>query len=64
MLEFFEALSHCLASLELDQDALAAARRVRADLLEQVSLTKETIRQSRDLLRQADDLLARSPLKP
>jgi hypothetical protein len=49
---------------ELDQDVIAAARRTRADLLEQVSLTKETIRQSRDLLRQADDLLARSPLKP
>jgi hypothetical protein len=49
MLEFFEALSHCLASLELDQDALAAARRVRADLLEQVRRAKETIRQSKEL---------------
>jgi len=52
------------AHIELDQEALAAARRARADLLEQVSLAKETIRQSKELLRQVDNLLARSPLKP
>ena len=50
--------------LELDQEALAAARRVRADLLEQVSIAKQSIRQSKELLRQVDNLLARSPLKP
>jgi hypothetical protein len=47
-----------------DEVVLTAVRRTRADLLQQVALTKETIGQSEELLRRADVLLAKSPLAP
>ena len=48
-----------------DLDAhLAAIHRNQADLVEQICLSKDTIEQSRELLRRIDDLLAKSPLKP
>jgi hypothetical protein len=50
--------------IELALEELAAAHRMRADLLDHLSLSEETIRQSKELLKQADGLLARSPLKP
>jgi hypothetical protein len=48
-----------------DFDAeFAALRRGRADLLEQIGVSRETIERSKELIRQIDDLLARSVLKP
>ena len=40
---------------------LAAMQREQANVLEQIRLSVETIEQSRELLRQMDDLLAKSP---
>jgi hypothetical protein len=48
---------------ELDAH-LAALRRGRADLAEQIRMSKETIERSKELMRQIDDLLAKSLLKP
>jgi hypothetical protein len=52
--------------MEHDSDhcALAAMHRGRADLMEQIRLSSETIKQSQELLRQIDEQLAKSPLKP
>jgi hypothetical protein len=47
-----------------DHGALAAMHRGRADLMEQIRLSAETIKQSYELLRQIDKQLAESPLKP
>ena len=51
-----------------DMQTLAAARRHRADVLQQISTSHELIRESRALIRQVDKLLARSllnlPLPP
>ena len=46
----------------LDMQALAAARRHRADVLQQISTSHELIRESQALIRQVDKLLARSLL--
>jgi DNA-binding IscR family transcriptional regulator len=45
-------------------DHLAGMRRNRSDLLEQIRLTVETIKRSQNLLKQVDEQLAKSPLKP
>jgi hypothetical protein len=46
------------------RNMLGSADRFRTGLGEQASLARETIRQSKQLLRRTDDLLTRSPLKP
>ena len=48
---------------DFDAD-LAALRRGRGDLLEQIRVSQETIERSKELIRQIDDLLARPVLKP
>jgi hypothetical protein len=42
---------------------LAALQRDRAHVLEQIRVSVETVEQSRELLRQMDELLAKSPLQ-
>jgi hypothetical protein len=49
------------AKQDSDHDGLAAMHRGRADLLEQIRLSKETVERSQELLRRIDDLLAKSP---
>jgi hypothetical protein len=52
-------------ALDLDEGGvLAASGRIRADLLEQVERTRELIKQSEELIRRADKLLAAVPFKP
>jgi hypothetical protein len=43
---------------------LAAMHREQVHVLEQIRLSVDTIEQSRELLRQTDELLAKSPLQP
>ena len=47
-----------------EDDHLAALLRGREHLLEQIRVSQETIERSRELIRQIDELLARSPIKP
>jgi len=47
-----------------DLDTLAAMHRGRVDLMEQIRLSQEMLERSQELLRQIDEQLAKSPLKP
>jgi hypothetical protein len=47
-----------------DLDLHLALHRGRADLLEQIRVSQETIERSVELIRKIDELLAKNPLKP
>ena len=47
-----------------DHDDLAAMHRGQANLTEQIRLSQEMLERSQELLRQIDEQLAKSPLKP
>jgi hypothetical protein len=44
--------------------ALAAIHRGQAEIMEQIRVSQERVERSQELLRQIDDLLAKSPLRP
>ena len=44
--------------------ALAALHRERAEIMEQIQVSRETVERSQELLTRIDDLLAKSPLRP
>jgi hypothetical protein len=48
---------------EPDLDALATLHRARVDLRENIRLSREMLERSKELLRQIDEQLAKSPLK-
>jgi hypothetical protein len=47
-----------------EDDHAAALLRGREHLLEQIRVSQETIERSKELIKQIDELLARSPVKP
>ena len=49
---------------EPQDDHVAALLRGREHVLEQIRVSQETIERSMELIRQIDELLAKSPLKP
>ena len=50
--------------MEHDLDILAAMQRGHADFAEQIRLSRKAIERSQQLLRRADEQLAKPPLKP
>ena len=47
-----------------DDDHVAALHRGREHLLQQIRVSQQTIERSKELIKQIDKLLAKSPLKP
>jgi hypothetical protein len=51
-------------NLKLDKEQLDQIRRGRAELVEQIRMSQQTIERSQELIRQMDEILAKAEQKP
>jgi hypothetical protein len=51
-------------NLKLDKEQLDQIRRGRAELVEQIRMSQQTIEHSQELIRQMDEILAKAEQKP